>query len=46
MREELASLNYCAVPFFKPRRNQLVLVQVYYYYYVGVTFRVYYYTSA
>ena len=26
MRPELASLHYCAVPFFKRRRRQLVLV--------------------
>ena len=29
MRAELANLNHCAVPFFKPRRRQLVLVLLY-----------------
>ena len=29
MRAELANLNDCAVPFFKPRRRQLVLVLPY-----------------
>ena len=30
MRAELASLNHCAVPFFKPRHRQLVLVLLLY----------------
>ena len=29
MRAELASLNHCAVPFFKPRHRQLVMVLLY-----------------
>ena len=29
MRAALATINHCAVPFFKPRRHQLVLVVVY-----------------
>ena len=28
MCAELADLNHCAVPFFKPHRRQLVLVDV------------------
>ena len=29
MRAKLACLNHCTVPFFKPRRRQLVLVLLY-----------------
>ena len=29
MRAELANLNHCAVPIFKPRRRQLELARLY-----------------